>query len=319
MSDWTKIMSFDNMYDAEIRRQLLQNAEIKTVVINARDSLLLVGNVDLYVNANEEKKALTILQQFQGLTKVNSFILKKPIVLFQKILEENGFETTLKEREDDKYILENYELYVKNDQAQQIAPFLTGEKLEGWTKIDVCERVLQTRYKIEILAEKGIEALIIKKKDSDFHTEDVSIFVKNENEQKAKDILTQLKGWAKIKTFKKIEIAELRVDVLSKHGIRGLIVKNNEQFDLFVKANKEEEALDVMKSTKEWVEVRRYGTALEAEAMLPILHENDIEASVLTIRDSMFLIGGYAMYVEKRMLTEAIELLTETEGGKIIE
>ncbi len=320
MSKWIKIKSFNNAYEAEIRRQLLQNAQIKSVVLNARDSLFLFGNVDLYVSEENEKKALNILQQFQGLTKINSFILKKPIELFQKILEENGFETVLKQIENEKFIVDNYELYVKNEDALNAVPYVTGEELKDWSKIDTAEKVRQTRYKVELLADHGIEALTTKKKDADFHLEEINIYVKNSDKEKAESLLENLNGWAKIKSYEKHEIAELRTDVLSKHGIRAIMKKTpDNQIELYVKEDKKEKALDVVKATKEWVEVRRYQMFSEADSMQIALHQANIEASVLAIKDSMFLIGGFALYVEKKKLNEAIELLTELEGGKIIE
>ncbi|MBN2890773.1 MAG: DUF2007 domain-containing protein [Bacteroidales bacterium] len=319
MSNWTKIMSFDNVYEAEIRRQLLQNAEIQSVVVNARDSLFLIGNAELYVSAEDEKKALIILEQFQGLTKINSFILKKPMLLFQKLLKEHNIETVLKERDDDKYIIENYELYINNEQILDAVPYLTGEKLEGWGKVEVCEKVRQTRYRIEMLDEAGIDAIVVKKRDSDFHLEDITIFVEEKNFEKAKTLLSKLENWKKIKTYQKHDVIELKEDILAKEGIRALIINKNNEFGLYVKENKATKAEDIVKATKEWVEVRRYNTFVEADALLNILLKTDIDASILTIRDSMFLIGGYAIYVEKRKINEAIEILTEAEGGKITE
>ncbi len=320
MSKWIKIKSFSNAYEAEIRKQLLQNAQIQSVVLNARDSLFLFGNVDLYVNEEDEKRALNILEQFQGLTKINSFILKKPVELFQNVLEDNGFETVLKQIDDEKFILDNYELYVKNEDAAKVVPFLTGEKLTDWTKIDTSEKVRQTRYKIELLADNNIEALIIKKKDTDFHLEEINIYVKNSDKEKAANLLENLDGWTKIKTYEKREVAELRTDVLAKHRVRA-IMKNvaDGKIELFVKNDKKEIALDVVNATKEWVEVRRYSVFTDADNMQDMLHQEDIDASVLAIKDNVFLLGGFALYVEKNKLNEAIEIITNIEGGKIIE
>ena len=132
MKGWTKIYSFDNQYDAELRKEILKNASINAVVVNAKDSLFLIGNIDLYVEDQNEKKAIYILEQFEGLTKINSFILKKPIENFQKYIETKGIETKLKERTSDKYILENYELYINNELIESIVQYLTGEKITDW-------------------------------------------------------------------------------------------------------------------------------------------------------------------------------------------
>ncbi|MBN2662908.1 MAG: DUF2007 domain-containing protein [Bacteroidales bacterium] len=318
-NDWTKIISFSSSYEAEIRKQLLTNAGIETVVINAKDSLFLLGEIDVYVHPKDEKKAMIILEQMQGLTKINSFILKKPIELFRKYLLNNGISTILKERANDKYILENYELYIENENIEQVVPFLTGQKIEDWTKVDTSTRVKQSRYRVELLEDNDIESFIIKKRDSDFHLEEISLYVQNNHAQKATSILSELTNWEKIRTYNKFETAELKEDILGRNKIRALIVQNGQEFDLFVKKTNVEKAEDILQSTKEWVEIQRYNTFLEAETSLVYLEENNIESSILTIRDSMFIIGGYALYVEKIKINQALEILTEAKGGTIIE
>jgi len=317
MKGWTKINSFDNFYEAEIRRQFLQNAEIEAIVINAKDSLFLLGNIDLYVRDEDEKKALVIIEQMMGLTKINSFILKKPIDIFQNYLKQKGIETILKERELEKYILDNYELYIDNRNVNEVVPYLSGEAIEEWTKVAVCSRVRQTRYRVELLEAYEIDCFIVKKRDSDYHLEDISIFVENKNAEKAKQVLDDLVDWEKIRTYDRFEIAELKEDILGKNKIRAIIVSNEEKFDLYVLKGKVEEAENILKSTSEWFELQRYNTFIDAEAALLILQNNDIDASILTIQDYQFVIGGYAVYVEKRNLSTAIEILTEAKGGKI--
>ncbi len=319
MKDWTKILSFDSLYEADIRNQLLQNSGIESVVINTKDSLFLIGSVDLYVNKADEKKALFVIEQFQGLTKINSFLLKKPIENLQNFLTNKGIETILKERDSDNYILENYELYIENEKTQDVVPYLTGEKLDGWSLVDTCSRTRQTRYRVELLETHKIETIVIKKRDSNFHTEEINIYVKSDFLAKAKEILEKLTDWTVVKTFNKFEVAELKEDILGKKGIRGIIKPNGNQFDLFVKTAKKEEAEDVLKATKEWIEIRRYANFTEAENALLNLEQNGVESSILTIQDSMFMIGGFALYIDKIKVTEAIDILTEFEGGKIIE
>lgn len=318
-SDWIKIISFSSSYEAEIRKQLLSNAGIEAVVINAKDSLFLFGDIDLYVHEKDEKKSMIILEQMQGLTKINSFILKKPIELFRKYLLNNGISTVLKERANDKYILENYELYIENENIEQVVPFLTGEKIKDWTKINTCTRVRQSRYRVELLESKGIESFIIKKRNSDFHLEDISIYVANSNAQKAANILKELSDWTKIRTYSNFETAELKEDILGRNKIRALIIQSAKKFDVFVEKNQVEQAEDVLKSTKEWVEIQRYNTFIEAEGVLLNLEQNKIDSSILTIRDSMFIIGGYALYVEKIKLNQALEIITKAKGGSIVE
>ncbi len=317
MEGWTKISSFYNIYEAEIRKQLLQNAGIEAIVINAKDSLFLIGNIDLYVKEDFEKKAQIILQQMQGLTKINSFILKKPIKLFQDYLKSKGFSTILKERSTEKYILENYELYIENEKLNDIIPYLTGEKIDDWKKVKKVSRVRQARYRFELLDAYKIDSFIIKKRDSDFHLEEINLYVENENFDKANEILTQLKDWNEVKKYSKLETAELKEDLLGKNGIRALIVEKNQKYSLFVLSGKAQKAQEILNITKEWVELQRYNTFLEAESDLVLLEQENIDASILTIRDSVFIIGGYALYVEKDKLNLAMTILTKAKGGTI--
>ncbi len=319
MNEWIKIFSFDNVFEAEIRKQLLTSAGIESVVVNARDSLFLVGQVDLYVHQNDEKKAVIILEQMQGITKINSFILKKPVELFQLFLKDKGIDTILKERSDNNYILENFELYVENEKVEQVLPYLTGKKIDSWSKVAVTDHVRQARYRVELLEAYKIPSFIIKKRNSDYHLEEISIYVKNEKSEEAKSILAELKDWTEIREYKKFEVAELKEDVLGRHGIRALIVPKEDAFAFYVLSGKVDEAKDILKANKEWIEVRRYNDFVSAENDLLLLQGNGIDASILTLRDTVFIIGGYALYVEKVKLNEALNLLTEATGGSISE
>jgi len=319
MKGWTKILSFDNQYQAELSRQVLDNAGIPAVVVNARDSLFLIGAVDLYVHNEDEKRALVILEQFEGLTKINSFILKKPIVNFQNYLKSKGIETVVKERDSEKYILENYEQYIENDKLDEVLPYLTGEKITDYQEVVSVDTVRQARYRVELLDYYKVDSFIIKKKDSDFHLDGIKIYVQNEKYEEAKNILNELKNWIKIRTYDSFNTAERKEDLLGKNGIRAIIKEKEGQSELYVLTTQKDDAEFILKAGSEWLELQRFRTFVEAEAALMILQQAGIDASILTIKDSMFLIGGYALYVEKKDLQKAIEILGEAKGGKIIE
>ncbi len=319
MEGWTKILSYNNLYEAEISRQLLENAGMPAVVVNARDSLFLTGTIDLYVHTEDEKKALVLLEQFEGLTKINSFILEKPIVNFQNYLKTKGFETFVKERASEKYILDNYELYIDNEKVEEVLPYVTGEKITEYQVVDTVDTVRQARYRVELLDYYKLDNFIIKKRDSDFHLDEIKIYVDNEQADNAKKILTELKDWTKVREYKNFNTAELKEDLLGKNKIRAIIRNENGKFALYVLTSKKDDAEFLLKANAEWLELRRYKTFVEAEADLIILEQAGIDASILTIRDSMFLIGGYAVYVEKKNLQKAIEILGEAKGGKIVE
>lgn len=319
MKDWIKILSYSNVYEIEIKKSLLHNSGIDAVVVNARDSLFLFGDVELYVRAEDEKRAIVILKQFEGLTKINSFILKEPILKFQEYLKSKGLETIFKEKESEKYILENYELYVKNEDVEKAIPYLTGEKVDSWSKVCHSNTVRQVRYRVELLTAKDIETFVVKKRDSDYHLEDIFIYVKNDDLDKAKQILALLSDFEKIREYSDFIKAELKEDILGKKGIRALIEKKESVFCLYVLKSKKEEAEKILGFTSEWIETKVYNSLIDAESIILLLEENGIDASILTIRDSVFIIGGYAIYVEKKNLAKTMEIISNSKGGVISE
>jgi len=317
--NWVKIISFNNSYEAQIKKQLLANAGIEAVVVNARDSLFLIGSNDLYVKEDKEKLALQLIEQFSGLTKINSFILKEPIVLFQKYLESKGIESIIKERENDKYILENFEQYVSNDIVQDVIPYLTGEKIKDWKSVAECLNVLQTRYRVELLKSYNIDSFIIKRKDSDFHLEKINIYVKNADFDKATKILEELSGWTKIREYDDFAIADLKDNLLSRKKIRAIIKQENDKYNLYVEEDNAEKANDIINENREWAEIKTVDSFIDAESIVNILLQNEIEASILSLRDNVFLLGGYAIYVPKNKIEKAIEILNEINNTKIEE
>ena len=96
MEDWVKLESFDRPHQAEIRKTILEQNNINAVVINAKDSLFLIGEYELYVRKEDEKMAHAIIEEFQGLTKVDSFILSKPLENLRDILIQKMQQSTLR-------------------------------------------------------------------------------------------------------------------------------------------------------------------------------------------------------------------------------
>ena len=57
--DWKQVFLAGELYQAEIARELLENNGINAVVINKKDSSYLAfGNLEVYVNENDEEKAI---------------------------------------------------------------------------------------------------------------------------------------------------------------------------------------------------------------------------------------------------------------------
>lgn len=311
MEDWVKIQSFDRIHQAELRKDLLENNDIQAVVINERDSIFLMGEIKLYVRKEDEKRALALIEEFQGLTKIDSFILRRPIENLKEILDANTIYAVIKTTKNERYMLDNYELYVRNEDVKKTIPFLTGEKLEGWTLLETCIRTRQTRFRIELLAEKNIETIIIKKRDSQFMKAEINIYVKNSDLEIAKQTLTDLIGWIQIETFPMLHRAEIRENLLGKHGIRSIIVKNGEQdYQLFVECNNEEKAIKIINDHRNWKKAATFTTQLEADYAAAFLAKEGIEAVTITRLDKTFLLD-VEIYIDDFNIEQALQTINE--------
>ncbi len=64
--DWKQVFLAAEMYQAEIARELLENNGINSVVLNQKDSVYLTfGDIQVYVNENDETKAIEILKELK--------------------------------------------------------------------------------------------------------------------------------------------------------------------------------------------------------------------------------------------------------------
>ncbi len=299
MKDWVKIQSFDRIHQAELRKDILENNGIPSVIINEKDSLFLLGEIELYVNEFDVAKAKELIEEFNGLTKINSFVGEKQMRKYREILNQKGIHAILKKKEDSKYILDNFELYVSNEELERIIPFLKEENLQGWKKVLSCESVSQTKYRTDILDENDIENFIIKRKDSNLHLEKIEIFVKEKDVDIANSLLSKLNGWISIRTYSDVRFAEMDEDILNENNIKSIIKKDNTgKVELFVEAHKEESAIDIVNTLKEWVILKNYVSIEDAQAAKRILAKNDIPSVFVNERDSLFLIGELELYVE---------------------
>jgi hypothetical protein len=309
MKNWVKIQSFNRLHQAQLRKDILDQNGINSVIINEKDSLFLIGDIELYVEEFNEKKAKALVDEFSGLTKINSFIDMKPLLLFQKILDQAGIKTHIKRRESEKFVLGNYELYVENDKLEDVIPFLTGDKLNGWKKLLVCHKVRQTKFYVDLLAESLVNSIIIKKKDSDYHLELVTIYVKEEDYAKAESIINELKGFVLLKESENLSVVEKLEESLAKIQIKSLIKKNDPNFKLFVDQKKVDEANDYIEKETDWVEIKTFGNIANALYYKSIMDAAEIPSVILNDKDSSFLLGEIELYVEKEYLNKAQELL----------
>jgi len=317
MENWIKIQSFQRLHQAELRKDILEQNNIEAVIINEKDSLFLVGDVELFVKSKDEKKAKALIDQFNGLTKVNSFIEEKPVKLFQQILAEAGIESELVQKQDDRYLLDNFELYIDNDKVESTLPYLTGKKINNWSPVRTTRRVRQAKLNITLLTENGIDAMVIKKKDTDFHLEEVLIYVENVNAAKADKILTELNGWIRIKENMKFNEVAKHEEILASQLINSIIVRAEENnYDLYTEASNEETAIDTINTHRDWTLLRTYKSSLKAMYHNDILAHNDIPATMINEKDSSFIIGSVELHVQTKNREEAIQILESLETQK---
>jgi len=313
MKDWIKIKTYEKLYQAEIRKQILEQNDIEVIIINEKDSLFLMGELELYVKSKDKSQAQAILDAFEGIVKVNSFFMGKPVIRFQEILRNNGIDAFLRKKEDADFIFDNYELFVTTDDFEKVIPFLTGEKLIGWKKIDSITRTRQTRFRIELLEEKEIETLIIKKRNTDFHVEEINIYVQDKDLEKANSILSDLNGWIKIDSYNKLHIAEIREDLLGKNEIRAIIKNEDNKFLLYVEAHNEEAAIDTINKQREWTKIGTFTNEIEGNYYKNELEMNEVDATLVSRQDSTFAYGNYDLYVDNFKIEKAIEILKQLE------
>jgi tmRNA-binding protein len=312
MKDWVKIQSFERMHQAELRKDILEKNGIPSVIINERDSLFLLGEIVLFVKKFDEAKAKELIDEFSGLTKINSFVGEKQMRLYRDVLSQKGIHAILKKKEDLKFILDNFELYVNNEDLEETVPFLKEESLDNWKKVEICDSVSQTKYRTDILDEKNIDNFIIKRKDSDYHLEKIEIYVKEADSENAISVLTSLNGWISINKYDDLHFAERDEDVLNEHNIKAIIKQDkNNEFELFVEAHNEEFAIDEVNKSKEWVILKTYINIENAQTAKRILEKNDIDAVIVNERDSSFLIGELELYVKIDKKAKAENILKD--------
>jgi hypothetical protein len=308
MEEWIKIYSFDSQYQAEVTKDILEQNDVKTVIINAKDSLFLLGEYELYVHNSDEKKAISIINEFKGLTKVDSFIMRGPIERLKDELEANDITSVIKVCRNPRYVLDNYELYVANEDVQRVVPFLTGEQLKGWTKVESCTKTTQTRFRIEILNHYHIPSIVIKKRDAKFMKSEINIYVKDEDVNLATESLNELKGWAKVHTAPSANMAELIEKQLGKAGIKAIIKNAPEGFEIFVEGPNCENAKTTISQQKSWKLLETFTSNMEAQYAAGLLESSGIEA-VTVFRDDITMMVDVDIYVEEFQLDKASEIL----------
>jgi len=64
--DWKQVFLTGELYQAEIAKELLENSEINSVIMNHKDSeFIQIGDIEVYVNEADEEKAVEILKELK--------------------------------------------------------------------------------------------------------------------------------------------------------------------------------------------------------------------------------------------------------------
>ena len=287
----------------------MEQNDIKAVIVNEKDSLFLLGEIDLYVESYNEKKAMALIDEFQGLTKINSFIDMKPILLFQKILKESGIQTVMRREVNERYTIDNFELYIENDKVDEVIPFLTGEKLTGKKKILTCNKVRFAKYYVDLLATNSIDTIIIKKKDSDFHLEEIHIYVDEKFVIKAGELIQSHKGLTLFKSIENLSEIERDEELLFKNSIKSVIQKSEKMYNLYVETEKIGRSEEVLNAEREWVCIGTFSNITNAMYSKSILDLEGIPCIVFNDVDSTFLLGEVDLLVDKKFEEKAKELI----------
>ncbi len=311
MKDWVKLESFDRLHQAELRKNILEENNIPSVIINEKDSLFLFGEIELFVRKADEAKAKELIDEFKGLSKINSFVGKKQMELFRDILYKNDIHSILKKKEDSKFILDNFEVYVSNNEIEHVADFLQNKLNDEWKIVKSFHRVRQTKYNTDLLDEAGIDNFIIKRKDTTYHLQRVDVYVNKNDFEKAEKLLNELNGWIKIRDYSERHWADLDEDLLNENNIKGIILKSGNKYNLLVEANNEEKAIDLINTKKDWVVVKEFSSLENANFAEQVLLKNDINSVIVNEKDSLFLIGKLELYVEVDKKEQAEEILKQ--------
>lgn len=315
MKDWVKIQSFNHLHQAELRVDILKQNKIDAVIVNEQDSLFFIGNIDLYVQEEDEKKAKLLIDEFNGYAKVNSFVQNAPILLFQTLLKNKGIGSELKRRQDDRYTLDNFELYVKNEKLEEVKTFIAVELHDLWATAFKATKLRHALNIYNILANKGLTVLITKERNSEFHLKVINLFVKKEDLNSAKQIIDTLEDWEKIYENTALTETDKKEKALTPKKINTLIIFKNNNYALFVEKNKVAEANEILDMQYEWVKLKNFENINNALYYKALLKSENIQTVVVNDKDRVFLLGEIELFVKKEELEKAKEIIKDTTSN----
>ncbi|MCF8374120.1 MAG: DUF2007 domain-containing protein [Bacteroidales bacterium] len=64
--NWVLIYSASKLYQAELLKEILNENDIICDIINKKDSAFLLGDIEVYVQKQNEEKALAFVKEFKA-------------------------------------------------------------------------------------------------------------------------------------------------------------------------------------------------------------------------------------------------------------
>ncbi len=311
MKDWTKINSFNRIEQAELRKQILKDNGINSIILKKKDSAFLWGEIELYVENDKLELARELIDEFRGWTKVNSFSRLKQVVKMQELLDNAGFETLLLKKEDIDYLIDDFELHVKNEEAEKAKQFI--QQLYGWKQVAASDWLPEIVHRAEMLDQKKIDCIIVKTRNEDFQIEEVAIYVQDADNEQATEYFQQLTNWTCVDTRRKERFAKIHAELLERDLIPVIIKENDTSagYDLYVPDKKYAEAKECVENHRNWQVLYSFPNAYQADMLKMQLEQTGIESIILQKRDSSFLWGEVEIYVEDENLEDAQNIIKE--------
>jgi len=309
MKNWIIIESFERLQQANFRKSILEQNGIESIVMSQKDSAFLLGELDLYVKKDDFAKAKEVLQEFNGWTKINSFIRKEPLLLQEEILQRSELETILVEDFDPILDRTVYNLFVKNKSAELVREKFSH--LPDWELITESENPKFIAYYFDILNRYEIKALVIISKNENDFIDNISLYAEKSNSDFAQNLIAELRGWTVIHSPYSKDDAEKWCEFLEENKIPALYEYESEskKFYLYSPLEFENDAVDLVKRNRNWSLLETFSDFYQAIMAKNVLSEKDIQSIIMTKKDSMFLLGDIELFVEDKNLEIAENIL----------
>ncbi len=313
MKDWIKINSYRRLDQAALCKDILENNNVDSVILTKRDSAFMLGEYELYVEENNADRGNKLLDDFNGLRKINSFDTLEPVNNLKEIVEAAGIPTITISKSESPSLLTNYELYIDKENEEKAEKILSN--IEGWTKVESYEKGNQTAILTNLLTKNDIRTIIIKCRNTDEHIEEIQLYTPEDKAIRAKEIISTLNGWTKITILDKYHQVELHENIFEKNDILLYVNKIKEfesldsDFELFVQHADIERANELVGELKVWKKIDSFSNMYLAELRQGLLEENNIETVIVKKKDSSFLLGIIEIFVEMDNADKALELI----------